>query len=40
MVTDVIAREPKPNTLLEEALKNARPFNWDEIQSSPARLDF
>jgi DNA-binding Xre family transcriptional regulator len=31
-ITDVIEREPRRNALLEEALKNAKPFDWDEVK--------
>jgi DNA-binding Xre family transcriptional regulator len=31
-VTDVIERQPKRNALLEEALKTAKPFNWEELK--------
>lgn len=33
-IADVIEREPKRNALLEEALKHAKPFNWEEIKKT------
>jgi DNA-binding Xre family transcriptional regulator len=33
-VTDVIEREPQRNMLLEEALKNAPLFYWDEVKKT------
>jgi DNA-binding Xre family transcriptional regulator len=33
-ITDVIEREPKRNALLEEALKHAKPFNWEEVKKT------
>lgn len=33
-ISDVIERQPKRSTLLEEVLKTAKPFNWEEIKKT------
>jgi DNA-binding Xre family transcriptional regulator len=31
-ISDVIEREPRRNPLLEELIRDARPFDWNEVQ--------